>query len=129
MSASDHVEPTTLPDNDGDEGDHERDPDSDAKANLNAHSQSFIDISTHRNLELDTDHSSQSFPIPSASSSTSNVNATPPDLPQQISLLLPLPNHPLFKSTQLGTDRRLLINRKRKLKMYRVWVQGVFEKL
>ncbi|KAH0583068.1 hypothetical protein H2248_010953 [Termitomyces sp. 'cryptogamus'] len=37
--------------------------------------------------------------------------------------------HPLFTSEQLGVDRRLLVNRKRHLKMYRVWMQGKFRKL
>ena len=37
--------------------------------------------------------------------------------------------HPLFKIEQLGVDRRLLVNRKRQLKMYRVWMQGKFRKL
>ncbi|KAL4062546.1 S-adenosyl-L-methionine-dependent methyltransferase [Scleroderma yunnanense] len=36
--------------------------------------------------------------------------------------------HPLFVIDQLGVDRRLLINRKRQLKMYRVWMQGRFKK-
>ncbi|KAG6877033.1 hypothetical protein C0993_010907 [Termitomyces sp. T159_Od127] len=48
------------------------------------------------------------------------------------SLLKPLINchpHPLFTSEQLGVDRRLLVNRKRQLKMYRVWMQGKFRKL
>src|ERR1700731_3268294 len=31
-------------------------------------------------------------------------------------------SHPLFSITQLGVDRRLLVNRKRRLKMYRAWV-------
>ncbi|KAG6888131.1 hypothetical protein C0992_009544 [Termitomyces sp. T32_za158] len=39
------------------------------------------------------------------------------------------PPHPLFTSEQLGVDRRLLVNRKRQLKMYRVWMQGKFRKL
>jgi tRNAThr (cytosine32-N3)-methyltransferase len=39
-----------------------------------------------------------------------------------------LDRHPLFKATQLGVDRRLLVNRKRQLKMYRVWMQGQFRK-
>jgi len=46
-------------------------------------------------------------------------------------LLPPSPGqgpHPLFTIEQLGADRRLLINRKRQLKMYRVWMQGKFQK-
>ena len=37
--------------------------------------------------------------------------------------------HPLFAIAQLGVDRRLIVNRKRQLKMYRVWMQGKFRKL
>ncbi|KAH9940784.1 methyltransferase [Epithele typhae] len=37
--------------------------------------------------------------------------------------------HPLFAIEQLGVDRRLIVNRKRQLKMYRVWMQGKFRKL
>ncbi|KAI4525774.1 methyltransferase [Schizophyllum commune Loenen D] len=36
---------------------------------------------------------------------------------------------PMFDVEQLGVDRRLIVNRKRKLKMYRVWMQGKFRKL
>ena len=36
--------------------------------------------------------------------------------------------NPLFATVKLATDRRMLVNRKRKLKMYRCWLQGVFEK-
>ena len=42
---------------------------------------------------------------------------------------VPLPNcppHPLFLTEQLGVDRRLILNRKRQLQMYRVWIQGKF---
>jgi len=37
--------------------------------------------------------------------------------------------HPLFSVEQLGVDRRLLVNRKRQLKMYRVWMQAKFRKV
>ncbi|KAH8104110.1 methyltransferase [Cristinia sonorae] len=37
--------------------------------------------------------------------------------------------HPLFSIEQLGVDRRLIVNRKRQLKMYRVWMQGKFQKI
>jgi tRNAThr (cytosine32-N3)-methyltransferase len=33
-----------------------------------------------------------------------------------------------FETVRLGVDRRLLMNRKRMLKMYRVWMQGIFRK-
>lgn len=37
--------------------------------------------------------------------------------------------HPLFDTVNLGIDRRLIVNRKRQLKMYRVWMQGIFRKV
>ena len=43
---------------------------------------------------------------------------------------LPFPEDPpLFTTEQLGVDRRLIVNRKRQIKMYRVWMQGKFRKL
>lgn len=35
---------------------------------------------------------------------------------------------PEFETVNLGTDRRMLVNRQRKLKMYRCWMQGRFRK-
>ncbi|KAL1303799.1 hypothetical protein AAFC00_000263 [Neodothiora populina] len=35
---------------------------------------------------------------------------------------------PAFDITALGVDRRMLVNRQRKLKMYRCWMQGRFQK-
>lgn len=58
-----------------------------------------------------------STPIPEA---PSNLVSSP--------TLDSLPSHPLFTTVQLGVDRRLIVNRKRQLKMYRVWLQGEFRK-
>lgn len=33
-----------------------------------------------------------------------------------------------FKEERIGTDRRLLVNRKKQLKMYRIWLQAAFRK-
>ena len=44
-------------------------------------------------------------------------------------LLTERPPQPLFAIEQLGVDRRLIVNRKRQLKMYRVWMQGKFRKI
>ncbi|KAI9728355.1 MAG: hypothetical protein M1828_003755 [Chrysothrix sp. TS-e1954] len=38
------------------------------------------------------------------------------------------PTGPHFEVVDLGTDRRMLVNRKRQLKMYRCWLQGRFRK-
>ena len=37
-------------------------------------------------------------------------------------------SRPKFEVVQLKTDRRLLVNRQRKLKMYRCWLTGIFKK-
>ncbi|KAI9440673.1 methyltransferase [Lactarius indigo] len=61
-------------------------------------------------------------PLPNADPST---QPTHPSLRDPAALGLA---HPLFVTEQLGVDRRLLVNRKRQLKMYRVWMQGKFRR-
>ncbi|KAH0836805.1 S-adenosyl-L-methionine-dependent methyltransferase [Lanmaoa asiatica] len=78
-------------------------------------------------------------PAPFSNPSTDRSTCSPEDPTPATSLatthpnlLVPLtscPPHPLFTIEQLGIDRRLLVNRKRQLKMYRVWMQGKFKKL
>lgn len=58
----------------------------------------------------------------------SGGHSPPPEVVIHPSLLRPHPPRPPFIIEQLGVDRRLLVNRKRQLKMYRVWVQGKFRK-
>ncbi|KAF9473414.1 methyltransferase [Pholiota conissans] len=68
-----------------------------------------------------------------AAPTNSSGSPTPTNPPAiHPNLLVPLkhcPPHPLFTTEQLGIDRRLIVNRKRQLKMYRVWMQGKFRKL
>lgn len=49
-----------------------------------------------------------------------------PNLESRAFLELP---HPLFETVVLAPDSRLLVNRKRQLKMHRIWMQGKFRKI
>ncbi|KAG1816458.1 S-adenosyl-L-methionine-dependent methyltransferase [Suillus subaureus] len=98
-------------------------------------------------VDEDEDNEPTSLPTPSQTASlASHIPADTPNpgsddnlsLPSSgpssdvhHNLLRPLlhsPPHPLFTIEQLGVDRRLLVNRKRQLKMYRIWMQGKFRK-
>ncbi|KLO19294.1 methyltransferase [Schizopora paradoxa] len=75
-------------------------------------------------------------PLSADSDEKEALSITPPEGVLHPILLDPLTNvppgcpaHPLFLVEQLGVDRRLLVNRKRQIKMYRVWMQGKFKKL
>lgn len=59
----------------------------------------------------------------------STLPASPAPLPVAASAALSELPHPLFAADQIGIDRRLLVNRKRQLKMYRIWMQAKFRKL
>ena len=79
--------------------------------------------------DVESSLASLSFP-----SSPAVTKQTPPKAGAIHPILAqPLPlkegTHPLFAIEQLGVDRRLIVNRKRQLKMYRVWMQGKFRKL
>jgi tRNAThr (cytosine32-N3)-methyltransferase len=77
--------------------------------------------------------------VDTASADTTTATTTSADAPP--APLVPIIIHPNllkleedagqpeFKIEQLHVDRRLLVNRKRQLKMYRVWMQGQFRKL
>jgi len=46
-----------------------------------------------------------------------------------LDMFSPLPDREhRFETLRIGVDRRLIMNRKRKLKMFRVWMQGEFRK-
>ncbi|KAF8628720.1 hypothetical protein AX17_005942 [Amanita inopinata Kibby_2008] len=81
---------------------------------------------------------SESTIVPLTSNQTLSVDGfsslSLSDMPIHVhpSLLTPFPEcppQPLFAIEQLGVDRRLVVNRKRKLKMYRVWMQAKFRKI
>ncbi|KAF8166615.1 S-adenosyl-L-methionine-dependent methyltransferase [Mycena galopus ATCC 62051] len=57
---------------------------------------------------------------------SANPNPQPPQIHPN---LLSSPPPGLFATEQLGVDRRLILNRKRQIKMYRVWMQAKFRKL
>ena len=76
------------------------------------------------------------LPAPSHIPSSLDPSLTPPGDPSAhpVHPSLRDPNalglpHPLFTIKQLGVDRRLLVNRKRQLKMYRIWMQGKFQRI
>ncbi|RDB18534.1 tRNA(Thr) (cytosine(32)-N(3))-methyltransferase [Hypsizygus marmoreus] len=76
-----------------------------------------------------SDAPSPSTPI-SPPTSDSTTRSSPASIhPNLLSPLADCPPQPLFMTEQLGVDRRLLVNRKRQLKMYRVWMQGKFRKV
>nr|GAT55058.1 predicted protein [Mycena chlorophos] len=58
----------------------------------------------------------------------SDLEEIPVPDPQIHPILSSSPRPSLFTTQQLGVDRRLLLNRKRQVKMYRVWMQAKFQK-
>jgi len=96
-----------------------------------------IQVHTHESTEAD-EESGDNGAGDGAEAEDDGANAPTPSLdplpsadPIQSSLRDPTAlglSHPLFAIEQLGVDRRLLVNRKRQLKMYRVWMQGKFRR-
>ena len=89
------------------------------------------DIKTTTTTEVEDDAgagegSGTSTPIPGEGIE----EQTPLTMKAEIHPILLRPSSPktLFAAEKLGIDRRLIVNRKRQLKMYRVWMQGVFRK-
>ncbi|PPR02275.1 hypothetical protein CVT26_011694 [Gymnopilus dilepis] len=74
-------------------------------------------------------HASQTAPTEDTALPASPPAQTPIIHPNLLSPLAHCPPHPLFAAEQLGVDRRLIVNRKRQIKMYRVWMQAKFRKL
>ncbi|PPQ86107.1 hypothetical protein CVT25_003674 [Psilocybe cyanescens] len=79
-------------------------------------------------LSLSSVNSESSSPA-EGSTSTPSIPTSAVIHPNLLSPLANCPPHPLFVAEQLGVDRRLIVNRKRQLKMYRVWMQGKFRKI
>ena len=94
--------------------------DSDERADTQVPTSSSIP----NNLSLS---SNSSPPTGSYSGADWSTHAIHPHLRDSAAIGLGLA-HPLFSIEQLGVDRRLLVNRKRQLKMYRVWMQGKFRR-
>jgi len=91
---------------------------------------------------VDDDFSSPEIVVPAESLDSPCLASLPaketpppyPTTPVLVNPILPTPfkdcsSQPLFAIEQLGVDRRLIVNRKRQLKMYRVWMQGKFRKI
>ncbi|KAJ7780244.1 methyltransferase [Mycena maculata] len=84
--------------------------------------------------EDDSEDASSCRPLSPAPIAASDETVAPPPsatptTPHIHPRLLAAPPPALFATDQLGVDRRLLLNRKRQVKMYRVWMQAKFRKL
>ena len=86
-------------------------------------------IEAHESDSMSATGATSDLPSPRPTSSTLSSSASFP-VHSQTSKSAPISlQHPLFSIEQLGVDNRLIVNRKRQLKMHRVWMQGRFVKL
>ncbi|KAF9819346.1 hypothetical protein IEO21_02234 [Rhodonia placenta] len=116
-----------------------------------AHSHSAVQVVEETDDGAQSDSASSPFATPSPSTlpdapASPSANDGPSDSPSTTTTVPSIPlstssihpsllhassgsNSQLFSIEQLGVDRRLIVNRKRQLKMYRVWMQAKFRKL
>ena len=60
---------------------------------------------------------------------TKSIHQTESEAPEAMSSTLDeVEDRPRFEIANFGVDRRMLVNRQRRLKMYRCWMQGLFRK-
>ncbi|KAJ7173722.1 methyltransferase [Mycena filopes] len=91
-------------------------------------------VETHETVEEEVDDPDGTSPLPTPTPESEEATPTSEGVavptPGQIHpSLIASPPPALFAAVQLGVDRRLLLNRKRQVKMYRVWMQAKFRKI
>jgi tRNAThr (cytosine32-N3)-methyltransferase len=93
-------------------------------------------VQQKESVEEENEEPGYSSPIPptqppdtKTDSSSAGIHPNLLQLSTESSVLAMHTPRPLFLAEQLGIDRRLLVNRKRQLKMYRVWMQAKFLKM
>ncbi|KAF2854502.1 S-adenosyl-L-methionine-dependent methyltransferase [Plenodomus tracheiphilus IPT5] len=102
----------------------------DAVATPHNQQQSNNNDTQAHNTDTDTETSQQDT-IPTTTSISpppNQISLHPPSTPTSPHDISPAPPRPTFEIAHIGVDRRMLVNRQRRLKMYRCWMQAVFRK-